>query len=155
MAQLKRYNGTSWETVGGVVTGDTLPIGSELDYNGASAPAGWEEIDDPNTYSTTETRIGTWIDGKPLYRKVFTITNPQSTNTNYEDVSNLNIQTQAHLYGYYKTSSGNKFDIPFYDSESNYSVIFLGDANYIRGRFGNPSIITDIKVILEYTKTTD
>ena len=44
MAQLKRYNGTSWETVGGVVTGDTLPIGSEVDYNGASAPAGWEEI---------------------------------------------------------------------------------------------------------------
>lgn len=44
MSQLKRYNGTSWETVGGVVTGDTLPIGSEVDYDGASAPAGWEEI---------------------------------------------------------------------------------------------------------------
>lgn len=30
-----------------------------------------------DVYSTTETRIGTWINGKPLYRKVLTGTMPQ------------------------------------------------------------------------------
>jgi hypothetical protein len=52
-----------------VKVGDTLPIGSEIDYDGQTVPAGWQEVDDPSVYSTTETRVGTWIDGKPLYRK--------------------------------------------------------------------------------------
>ena len=33
------------------------------------APA---DFDGQDIYSTTERRVGTWIDGKPLYRKVFT-----------------------------------------------------------------------------------
>lgn len=33
------------------------------------------------TYSTTETRVGTWIDGKPLYRKVVQFTSPADTYT--------------------------------------------------------------------------
>lgn len=33
------------------------------------------------TYSTTETRVGTWIDGKPLYRKVVQFTSPSSAYT--------------------------------------------------------------------------
>lgn len=41
---LKRYNGTNWEAVGGTITGDTLPIGSEVDYTGTDIPAGWEEV---------------------------------------------------------------------------------------------------------------
>lgn len=43
---LKRYSGTNWEAVGGTITGDTLPIGSEVDYTGTNIPAGWEEIND-------------------------------------------------------------------------------------------------------------
>lgn len=30
-----------------------------------------EKIDEITTYSTDETRVGTWIDGKPIYRKSF------------------------------------------------------------------------------------
>ena len=108
-----------------------------------------------NKYSTTEKRIGTWINGKPLYRKVYSITNPSSSNTNYADLSSLNIDTVVHLYGYYKSSNGT-FDIPFTDSENNYSVMFINNSNQLRGRIANTgSTITDTKVILEYTKTTD
>lgn len=107
-----------------------------------------------NKYSTTEVRIGTWTNGKPLYRKVYSITNPSSSNTNYADLSSLNIETTVHLYGYYKKTTGT-FGIPFYDSDSNYSVIFINDSNQLRGRFGNVSEITDVKVVIEYTKTTD
>ena len=107
-----------------------------------------------DVYSTTETRIGTWIDGKPLYRKVFTISSPQSSNTNYEDLSSLNTNKIIRLYGYYETPNG-KFDIPFYDSDSNYSVMFVSSGRLLRGRFGSASSITEAKVVLEYTKTTD
>lgn len=110
-----------------------------------------------NNYSTDEIVIGKWIDGKPLYRKVFNITNPASSNTNYVNISSMNIDTVTHLYGYYKTNAGT-FGIPFHDSNDNLSVMFIsGDNNlYIRGRFGNNyTSITEVKVILEYTKTTD
>ena len=38
-----------------------------------------EYVDNLNTYSTTEMVIGKWIDGRTLYRKVFTVTMPNST----------------------------------------------------------------------------
>lgn len=41
--------------------------------DGGSGDSSSEEI-----YSTEETRIGTWIDGKPLYRRVFRFTHPES-----------------------------------------------------------------------------
>ena len=34
------------------------------------------------TYSTSEIKVGTWIDGKPIYRKVFSFTTPTG-NTDY------------------------------------------------------------------------
>lgn len=52
---------------------DELPIGVEIDYDGDKVPEGWEEIDDPNNYSTEEQVIGEWM-GKPLYRKTITTT---------------------------------------------------------------------------------
>lgn len=105
-------------------------------------------------YSTNEQKIGKWIDGKPLYRKVLNITNPAGSNTDYKDVADLNISTLVNLYGYYKNASG-KFDIPFYDSDSNYCVMFISQYNQLRGRFGLPSEVLEAKVILEYTKKTD
>ena len=106
-----------------------------------------------NLYMDGEVLIGDFL-GKPLYRKVFSISNPSSSNTDYVSVSDLNISKLVHLYGFYKNSTGT-FGIPFHDSDTNYSVLFLSSGNYIRGRFGTPANITEVKVILEYTKTTD
>ena len=57
-----------------------------------------EYINNVNTYSTDEIRIGTWIDGKPLYRKVFSMQMPQvSTDgtfvTSQELITSLNADT--------------------------------------------------------------
>ena len=57
-----------------------------------------EYINNLNTYSTDEIRIGTWIDGKPLYRKVFSMQMPQvSTDgtfvTSQELITSLNADT--------------------------------------------------------------
>lgn len=106
-----------------------------------------------NLYMDNEVLVGNFL-GKPLYRKVFNITNPSSSNIDYVSVADLNISKLVHLYGFYKNSTGT-FGIPFHDSDTNYSVLFVSSGNYIRGRFGTPNNITEVKVILEYTKTTD
>lgn len=38
-----------------------------------------DKVDKLSTYSTNEVRIGTWIDGKPLYRKSFVFTTDSET----------------------------------------------------------------------------
>ena len=59
-------------------------------------------INDLNTCSTTEKRVGTWINGKPLYRKVINIGN--LPNATYKDVShgisNMGIVTDISGYFY-------------------------------------------------------
>ena len=68
------YDGDTLVSVGGGASGggETLPVGSEIDFDGrvSDIPDGWEQVDDAPVYSTTETVCGTWIDGKPIYRKV-------------------------------------------------------------------------------------
>ena len=133
--------------------GESLPVGSEIDFDGTAQdiPVGWEQVDNNPVYSTSETVCGTWIDGKPIYRKVFNITSPQQSNTDYVDVSSLNIDKVVNLTGFYKNSSG-FFPIPLYDSASSYAVFFVSSSNYIRGRIWSADYAY---IILEYTKTTD
>ena len=107
-------------------------------------------------YSTEEQKIGTWIDGKPLYRKAFDIKTISASNTDLVNVSNLNIETLIKLNGVIITDGGGKFPVPLYDSSSNYSVLFINEYNYIRGRamVGNGTF-SKLIVTIEYTKTTD
>lgn len=109
-------------------------------------------------YSTAETRIGTFM-GKPLYRKVFTLSNqtPTSSNTNYINISGLGIDELTLFRGILKSSTGGRYVIPFTDSSSNYNVFFVTQQQSIRGRFqlGDGGTSANLLFILEYTKTTD
>ena len=106
-------------------------------------------------YSTTETIVGTWIDGKPIYRRVFNITNPSTSNTNYDFVSD-SVSNIVRLWGYMLTSDGAQIPAPQTDSAQTFSVIFLNQTGYLRGRFSYASAAPDSAVvIIEYTKTTD
>lgn len=115
-------------------------------------------------YSTDETRIGTWIDGKPLYRKVFSLKVPS-------DVSSVNSSEWVHydasvdlcvkINGIIKRTSQQIYEIPYYISGDNFlwvgynlpvhatspnSVRIIGRSNLANA----PAC-----VIMEYTKTTD
>ena len=49
--------------------------------------------DDKFNYTQEEQIIGTWIDGKPIYKKVIKVTSIDSANNNYDvaiSISNLN-----------------------------------------------------------------
>lgn len=105
-----------------------------------------------NNYSTEEKLTGKfWIDGKPLYRKVLVI-NSISSNTDV-DVSSLNIETLAIISGFGFDSGINEMTIPFYDGTTLWSMHYRSDVGKIHSV--SSRAVTNVNIILEYTKTTD
>ena len=73
---------------------DPLPVGTILDFEGDEIPEGYGLVEDNplNTYSTEEQIIGTWIDGKPIYRRVLKAsasTLPVSIDTGATNIEDL------------------------------------------------------------------
>lgn len=109
-----------------------------------------------NVYSIEETVCGTWIDGKPIYRKVLTIklpTPPAEHRVNV-DVADMQIDEIVHLYGgasgaYYMLASAYlstaDYFCAYYHRVSKNLVVAYSD-NYIA---------TTAYLIVEYTKQTD
>ena len=137
--------------------------------------AGWQYlaskdyVDSKHNYSTTETAVGTWIDGKTIYRKTFTKspTSDQATgNTvtiNVATISGLtnviDIQATAKLYNYNNTSTPIYMKIPFTElwrssstssASCAYSVYVEGTALKMRVNNCAPEDVYYITV--EYTK---
>ena len=113
-------------------------------------------------YSADEKKIGCWVDGKPLYRKVFVVTDQNNINF---DVSSLNIDTCCKLecvIDYVAASNNYRYRRPIYCSTENqgeYFLAFLRD-NTIQTRISSylSSVIetfNKITYVLTYTKTTD
>lgn len=104
-------------------------------------------------YSTTERKIGTWIDGKPLYRKVFTA---EYNTANTEALVNSNIQNInkiVDIKGFILTSNNAERPLNFYNNISG-EVAYLFYNSATNFAFCAPWTGT-INAIIEYTKTTD
>lgn len=109
------------------------------------------------TYSTNEKRVGTWIDGKPLYRQVIDAGN--LPNNGYSDIP-LSTFTSANktiteLYCIAMSSQGECLKIPYYSSSSNFTTVFCTTDKNIRIQTSNDRTRFHGYVIVEYTKTTD
>lgn len=134
---------------------DTLPVNSQVRYAGDTIPEGWQQTLD---YSTDEVKTGElWIDGKPLYRKVFNFNSPSDTNTtNVATISDLHIDTLVRDYfsintGSNITTSSNNTNATIhirlnYNNTGDYIAMTIINAAYN----SKPTYVT-----LEYTKTTD
>lgn len=118
-----------------------------------------DEIKEKTTYSTTEEKvIGTWIDGKPIYRKVINLGNLSShigTNavlhgiTNIRDFTSVrgivnNSQEWFEFNSVYRGVDNITYDLG----------LLANKTNIIYSTRTDRSSYTGI-VILEYTKTTD
>lgn len=110
-------------------------------------------INNSNSYSTDEVKTGgKWIDGKPIYRKVFY----SATNwANGETLGNIeNLDTVITISSTSQHNNGNWFTS--YDEPNLENIAFVTqDGNVIITRVG--SYLNNLKglVIVEYTKTTD
>ena len=114
------------------------PTNTSVLYCIKALPAAIRQLD---IYSTDETIVGRWINGKPIYRKVFQ--NP----TNVTDVSSLKIETpikmEACLYlndNAYIIKSGPE------SGESRFCYLLNNTLQVSAG---------SIYAVIEYTKTTD
>lgn len=117
-------------------------------------------INNLHTYSTDEILIGTWIDGKPLYRKVYFFDNlPSNAITEIADVSGLNIDNMPHLYGMAQTplnySSLSKRPLPFAGGGNDDIRLDIDNGKLRVKTYSNWSAFIRNYIVLEYTKTTD
>lgn len=116
-----------------------------------------EELNTYSTYSTSEQRVGTWIDGKPLYRITIVLPNGtgQTTQKDYAlslyGVTNVNEIFMVHP-SYYRNSNTN---IPFNYYDGNTFELHVSQTTL--SIFVNYSHIANNRMVitLEYTKTTD
>lgn len=111
------------------------------------------EIDDKFNYSTEEKVIGEWIDGKPIYRKVFVLSTPISVTDQW---TVLKVKENEDLI-----LRGRWFSNTTVYNKNNFSGEFTEISNdSISGNIQafNKSLVEPASVymyILEYTKTTD
>lgn len=117
---------------------------------------GYKEFNNKQTYYLYEHVVGTWIDGKPIYRKVFYNYFNDEYNNWYSIGSITNLQTVIKVAGMIKQKNdGNFIDFPRCSTFDNTSSDL-----YINGSTGEVNIRNgkatgDLYLIVEYTKTTD
>lgn len=109
-------------------------------------------------YSTEEQRIGTWIDGKPLYRCVFLVTSPASSGDTAILALDPTIEVKK-IDGMLYTSEDDASISPVNFSHSDGASIacwFKQSSHVINMRVGvEVQTKRPVELYLEYTKTTD
>lgn len=114
-----------------------------------------EEVLD--VYSTTEQRIGTWTNGKPLYRKVITGTKVSGTELAITVDNNLDEIVMTYGGRLIRTDLNRGYAIPVYESSNVYVRVELKqDTKQIAivsstGQYSNGNV----SIVVCYTKTTD
>ena len=116
------------------------------------APTGGGEV-----YSTEETVIGRWIDGRPLYQKTYMLTSPSKTGTN-ETIASLdeNIIVRSCIGAMYSNENNETLMIPHYSGNTYMTVFFPVSPHRIAMYLSNSGYANrPMSLTLEYTKATD
>ena len=110
-----------------------------------------------NIYSTEEIKIGTWIDGKPIYRKVYQYTTGAGANSRtFSEAGITNIDKIVNISGFtLQPNSNNYVPLSYYNSSVDWANFYTGGKNAFSVRCGSSYGFGATTVIFEYTKTTD
>ena len=139
----------------------TTPVQAEvvdsLDGNSTTNAPSVRAVNDGllDKYSTDEQRIGTWIDGKPIYRKVIDTGSLPNTDIKTINHNISNIDNIISIHGWAYRSSDNVF-LPLPHVANNTAISCYSTKNRIEiTTYADRSSFTVSYIILEYTKTTD
>lgn len=129
-------------------------VGYSANYTNTLIHDAIEEV-----YSTSELKTNkVWIDNKPIYRKCFEFTNPTSS-AKLHNISNLGDITSIN--GSCLLSNGKKQPVPrvvYDDAGFNIGIGDITNTSFTI-QYGDSYVsdftITKMKLIFEYTKTTD
>ena len=116
-----------------------------------------------NSYSTTETRIGTWIDGKPLYRKVVSFGALPNADTKRVEHGISNLGNVINVSGIAKryipasqTYSWQPLPLLYAGNSTNFNASLSINPTHISIACDNDRTdFTENYIFIEYTKTTD
>lgn len=111
-------------------------------------------LDNIYTYSSSEQRVGTWIDGKPLYRKVIEFTTSASNVTTWTNCATIsNLKRPIDIHGFLEYNSTTSSYVPTFESSSQrLQFSFTGNnVQYQSAGFGSKKVFA----VVLYTKTTD
>ena len=143
-----------WKDLVLPATGDTLPVGTVVEFEGDTVPSNWTQVEEikPNDYTTEEQVIGTWM-GKPLYRRILNYTTPDSA------VFVGVIELEAFLdvkkiYGtfYYKGTTYHVYPLPYGEGEY-FNNVTIQNNYVLAAQNGFPN--SPCTLVIEYTKATD
>lgn len=112
-------------------------------------------INSSTSYSTTEQVVGTWIDGKPIYRKVIECgALPNNANKDVvHNIQNLGVTIKCNGMAV-RTSDSRALTIPDSTPSAEISCGVTNTNVYITTH-NDRSSFNNSFLILEYTKTTD
>lgn len=108
-------------------------------------------VDNSNSYSTEEKIVGTWIDGKPIYRRAFYSSTNWSNGTTIGKIENIDVVIRVHSTSC--TDTGNWFtdyNVPNLEN----TAFVQPDGSVVAARAGSFQNNLKSLVIVEYTKTT-
>lgn len=109
-------------------------------------------------YSTDEMRIGTWIDGKPLYRKVIKTKTVQALDSIYTVATPPSNIENVILDGVIINKTGGFYPINYRSVDDGVRIqTIMANSTMIRQSIVNYSnaLDCDMLLIFQYTKTTD
>ena len=108
-------------------------------------------------YSTSEVKTSnTWIDGKPIYRRVFTYVNPNPTtnpNFTYGTISDFAQLVDARTIT--NSNNGTNQEASEYSGYRRFRVDISGNTATLRNESVYNYNVNEYILIIEYTKTTD
>lgn len=114
------------------------------------------QVDNLSTYSTSEKVIGTWINGKPLYRKVInfgTLPSSATTKSVAHGISNLGMFIKVS--GIAINSSNTTLPIPYATTDASSNIRLRVTNTNVEIGVGYDLSAYSAYVTLQYTKTTD
>ena len=120
-------------------------------------PEGGSSGGSSEVYFLEETRIGTWFDGKPLYRRCFKGITEKSTSTIITNELNSDNCSVKNVGGYITEGIENPpfhMNIGGYINSNWYCGFYTAQANLV---LYHPTKVGgyDYELFIEYTKTTD
>lgn len=144
------FNNQLYKVTVAIASGEATVVGTNVQADSVA-----DEIEALGTYSTTETVVGRWIDGKPVYRKVIVKTSGFGNGRTIENLSTLD--TLLTIRGSMLRSNGVTIPVE-HTHHSDLSVavsIFISADKNLAIEYGNGINPTKLILILDYTKTTD
>lgn len=141
----------------GAATNGTRYIANVTDPTLPQDAATKNYVDTKFTYSTTEQAIGTWIDGKPLYRRVFSGTTDSGQNTYLDIVSSSDEFNLVSVSGNINRTDGYNICFPYGSSPTDYAIAFKQTVDVYKLRINTSANHSSCayNIIVEYTKASD